>query len=362
MRILIIEDNETIATTLGAMLEECDMQPHICTDFSQAKSKLDTNQFDIVILDLMLDVTELPGLDVAQQIFEGTFFPVIVYSAKTDAFSTPESAFVRKISKVEDGSMATVVATVAEFRPHVSAIRSLKQQLNATINGVLYHSANALWGAMMGSESDLKEEVLVRSAKRHVAAQCDLPSTGAMMPWERYLHPPISQHLMLADILKMSGVEHATSSSNAGCLETAFRLIVTPTCDLCKGKGMVLTAKCKPFSVYEKAVGVDQSTAAKKKREKIKGTLNDAQVGGLIVLPQFGTLLPAMVADLRDLQVMSYTGTQVIDESEQPFERTVSIDSPFRERIAWAWMEISGRAGVPVVDTQTWVNELIPDK
>ena len=62
-----------------------------------------------------------------------------------------------------------------------------------------------------------------------------------------------------------------------------------------------------------------------------------------------------MVADLRDLELIS---TQDIG-SHKPFRRVASLDSPFRELIAWAYLQTACRPGLPDRDFDSWRDEII---
>jgi hypothetical protein len=38
--------------------------------------------------------------------------------------------------------------------------------------------------------------------------------------------------------------------------------------------------------------------------------------------------------------------------------RVASVDSPFREQIAWAFVQIAGRPALPDRDLESWVQEI----
>jgi len=47
------------------------------------------------------------------------------------------------------------------------------------------------------------------------------------------------------------------------------------------------------------------------------------------------------------------------EKGEAGFTRIASIDSPFREQIAWAHLQIAGRPGVPERDIDKWTQEIL---
>lgn len=68
------------------------------------------------------------------------------------------------------------------------------------------------------------------------------------------------------------------------------------------------------------------------------------------------TMIPTMAAYLRDLEFIPFGDIGIQDK---PFLRIASIDSPFRELIAWAYLNTACRPGLPDRDFNSWCNEVI---
>jgi CTP synthase len=63
-----------------------------------------------------------------------------------------------------------------------------------------------------------------------------------------------------------------------------------------------------------------------------------------------------MSAHLRDLELIP--ADEIGDGDPAKFVRAASVDSPFREQIAWAFVQIAGRPAVPDRDLESWIEEI----
>ncbi len=354
MHILLIDDDQTILDTLAGELADRDMKTTAIQSFTDAGDLLRDKDVDIVVLDLMESGDKRPGLDILQSLLQGHFLPLIVYSARIEwVDQVLEGPFLKVISKSGEGDTAVKVCdTISEFRPHVEAIQSLKADLYRTLGQVLYRSASLVWAATASHETE-KTDILRRCAKRHIAAGCDPLPGEKLESWERYLYPPIGDSLMQADLLRLKGTDQDPSS---------FRLVLTPTCDLVLRKQpevRVLTAVCEPMAKFEAAIGLQPGGKLKARREKVMKHLSHPQTSGYVPVPMFGNVVPSMVANLKNLEVMRHSAAGTFSAQMGAFERIVSIDSPFREQCAWAYVEIAGRVGVPDSNLDSWVEAAV---
>ena len=65
-----------------------------------------------------------------------------------------------------------------------------------------------------------------------------------------------------------------------------------------------------------------------------------------------------MAVYLKDLELILL---ERINGEGKTFERVASIDSPFRELVAWAYMQVACRPGLPDRDTETWSEEIVKE-
>ncbi len=81
-RVLIVDDEKLIVKGLKFSLEQDDMQVDCAYDGEEALDMAQNNQYDIILLDVMLP--KLTGFEVCQQIREFSNVPVIMLTAKGD--------------------------------------------------------------------------------------------------------------------------------------------------------------------------------------------------------------------------------------------------------------------------------------
>ena len=81
-KVLIVDDEKLIVKGLRFSLEQDGMKVDCAYDGEEALEKARANQYDIILLDIMLP--ELTGFEVCQQIREFSDVPVIMLTAKGD--------------------------------------------------------------------------------------------------------------------------------------------------------------------------------------------------------------------------------------------------------------------------------------
>ena len=94
-----------------------------------------------------------------------------------------------------------------------------------------------------------------------------------------------------------------------------------------------------------------------KLKDRLPGTvLSHGYFEAVIPFPCLEGRIPTMAANLRDLE---FIPVDDIGISEKAFLRVASVDSPFRELIAWAYLQIACRPGLPDRDFSLWSDEII---
>ncbi len=204
------------------------------------------------------------------------------------------------------------------------------------------------------------KRLLLRCVRRRLAASFD---SGTIIPgmtlqgWEQYIYPPLGDNLLMGDILfEKKGNKNDPKS---------YRLVLTPSCDMqanTRGKRKVdvaLVSKCSDSSLYIDALIDNNHIKREDISERLARFLHEPQVGGYIPMPKFEKLLPPMVADLRDLELIPISDITLNEEEDKKYLRTLSTDSPFRENIAWANIQIFGRPGLPDRDVEKWAKDML---
>ena len=81
-KILLIEDNEAIIKGLKYSLEQEKFEVEIAKDFKTSKDKLCSNEYNLIILDVMLP--DGNGFELCRYIKQNTKIPVIFLTAKDE--------------------------------------------------------------------------------------------------------------------------------------------------------------------------------------------------------------------------------------------------------------------------------------
>jgi len=300
---------------------------------------------------------EVPGQEVYDWIWRERFCPIIVYSAQPDASADKRAVhpFVRNIKKGR-GSPRQFAAAVNDFRPHVRAIREAESNVQREFAVALREVAPYAFDVF--SDAQQRDNTILRCGRRRLAALMDdLSRHGvgeSLASWEQYLCPPVSADVQLGDILrhKDGPVDDPTS----------FSVVLTPSCDLVASGGRnpkvknVLTASCCSMRDALARVGMPPERNANFRIRLKKTILTQGFYQGIIPLPRLEGRIPMMAADLRKL---GFTPMEKIGLSGTEYLRVVSIDSPFRELVSWAYLQIGCRPGLPDRDCDSWSQEIV---
>ena len=79
---------------------------------------------------------------------------------------------------------------------------------------------------------------------------------------------------------------------------------------------------------------------------------------GFVPLPSFYGKIPTMLANFRDLCLIPLGDVGELGTGRK-YERIASIDSPFREMIAWVYSNFTGRPGLPDRNFDNWKKEFV---
>jgi len=143
----------------------------------------------------------------------------------------------------------------------------------------------------------------------------------------------------------------------------SFGIVLTPSCDLVPGQAgevsHALLAACAPFDEFKIAAGLDKGTSAEKQRKRLPAALNRDQMGGFAPVPGLPGMFPTMCVNFRNLRLVPAAEIALAGEN-LPFSRRASLDSPFREKLMWGYVQIAGRPATPTLDPTNLLNEVAP--
>ena len=355
LKLLFIEDVRQSIEPILFLIES--KNPEMCfevSDFDAAKEKIASFQPDIVILDLMDDGGSAEpnpeGLNIHDFIWDQRFCPIVVYSARTDILEEEreDHPFVKCIKK-GTGSDQAVLNELYKLRPHVEALKQAEEVVRNSFSTAMRDVAPYA-SKVFADDPQRFEETIKRSGRRRVAALMDepLPDGKALAAWEQYLYPPISEHILLGDILKKSNGNKEDP--------TSFRVVLTPSCDMAVSNARapkvsdILVAKCCSMKDGLNRMGLNANDP--KIKERLRIVLSEGYTRAIIPLPALEEQIPTMAANLRDLELIP------IDNISTEFLRIASLDSPFRELIAWGYQQTACRPGLPDRNFDSWCAEI----
>jgi len=370
MKILIIEDDPGVSETLKDNLLEQhpELEVVVQGDFAEAVSSTQNERPDAVILDLLQGSPASGGLagnPSWQEIWQHRFVPLLVYTASAEETDPPlpnQHPFVKRIQKGLAQSAQTVVAELTAFLPYLRCVAEQRDKLELTMHRVLKETATAIWKSNLPIPD--RERVLGRALYRRVVAAADATMTSGnekLQPMEQYVYPPVESDLLMGDILRVSNA--------AWDDPTTYRVVLTPSCDLVRrderhATARVLIAQC--VSTGTLSTKWSLSPIDDKAKKHLLSYLTQAQKDGLVPLPGLPGVVPTMALDLKTLHLIDYSTIEGFTPSgesgavpEPLFHRIVSVDSPFREFLGWAFLQIACRPGVPEREWQKWAEEIV---
>ena len=366
MKVLIIDDDEAVRRSLRASIEEVDAWKTMARGFEGLDEALEDFRPDAVVLDLVDgDVTEEPaaGNRSFDQIRDNWFCPVVVYSGFGERREFDEHPLVKTVSKGRD-SDEEVVRRLQDFAPTARMIRSVHRQFDDRIREALRDSVPVLRDQIGRSAGGGDDAVLPRAVRRLVAARMDTDASGdgRLMAWERFVVPALGPHLLSADLLRRSDADWTDPE--------AFRLVLTPSCDLVRHgggeprAGRILVACCEPIRRLGNVEVKPGAALSRDRRNKLKSILTEGIADGFLPIPRFVGHVPSMAANLKRLDLVEWTEVQPeaqdgqVTADDAAFVRVASTDSPFRELVVWAYLRVTGRPGAPVFDVDGWLDDV----
>ena len=357
MNILHIEDDIMHRQRVKDGLSD-EFNPFIVScDFDDYSQYLESFNTDIIILDLSRDQTgdTEPGEISLEKIWGRAFCPIIIFSAFADENYTNKYSdmyFVRRVLK-GTGEIERLVSTVKEL----SGFIKCKNEISKLLNSHISETYKTVFPSMLnniGVSDQIISDVFNRLIRRRIAAAIDeTTDSSPIESWEMYLFPPISNQIFSADILYKKDEDKDKPES--------YKIILSPSCDLYKDESKkrkplekILVAFCVNIDLYLKSKNLPKGTTEQKIKDYLPKFLSNTNAEKYIPLPELKGLLPHMACDFKQLEMIEY---EKIGEDKE-YNRIASIDSPFREAIIWAYMQVNCRPGLPDRNFDLWTQQI----
>lgn len=360
-RILIVEDDDNMIESLKGAFSRLLGQSQVSScGFANATETIAKILPDVAVLDIFEDQVEGDSIEAVDPpwdyLWNQHFCPVVFHSGHViEKYQSITHPFVRYEFK-NLGSQNRVANDIKEFMPAIEGLRTVRRELARLAGETLRHVSPLIWQS--NKPATEQTDLILRVVRRRMAASLDYVAEheNQTQAWEQYIYPPIGGDLLTGDLIRVTD-----GSTNE---PTAYRIILSPSCDLVLGRKsktleQVLVADCIPVSEFLAKAGINpQKLSESEHRKKLLTELSKDQVAGLTVLPMFPAVLPLMAANLKKLSLIRYTDIATKNGETKPFSRIASVDSPFRERLAWAYLQVAGRPGVPDVDREALADSI----
>jgi len=357
MNILHIEDDEKQQQRVKDGLEDINPFIKFCT-FDDYHKYLGFYNNDLIILDIRKGQIgdDEPGYSIIDEIWETSFCPIIVFSAIANEIYPNEHSENYFIKKVEKGSgdIKRLIDTVKELSSYVERKNETLKLLNFHIIETYKEAFPIILNNLNDSNIEEILDIFTRLMRRRIAAALDESiDSSPIKSWEIYLLPPINKQLLAADVLFKNGEDKNKAES--------YKVVLSPSCDLQKDKikekkplEKVLVVSCVNIELYLKTKGLSKETSNKRFFEYLPKYISNSNNERYLPLPGLRDLLPNMACDFKNLEMIAY---DKIGEDKE-YLKIASIDSPFREAIIWAYMQINCRPGLPDRNFDLWTQQI----
>lgn len=359
MRILVIDDEkESVQEVYEELMKLGDCHCEI-VNFDNFQKDIARVNPHVIILDLLKgsSETDAPGLEIHGYIWGTRFCPLIFYTGRAELVSDQAASdhpFIKVVTKGNESELR-VLECVHNFKSHIDALDATEREIHSAMNGALREVAPDLFKST--TDTAERSDILVRSARRRVAAKMDEdlltgPEPGkGLKSWECYLYPPVVEHLLMGDILRKRGSDRNVPEN--------YVVVLTPSCDLVRTEKRspkvenVLVGHCANADRILQDLKL-KDAKPKNVIPKLQTMLSTGYTQSTMPLPSMPGAFPGLILDFRKLGLLEI---DAIGESKD-YERVASIDNPWRELLAWAFMLTACRPGMPDRDYETWATEI----
>lgn len=352
--VLLIDDDPKILADISEILtgsetEHYSIESVDTGDFEEGMKLLNTNYYDLVVLDLCKGKpsaeSEKIGEDILKDIKSETFVPVIFFTGLSKYVENLVSDVIRVVNK---GSGVDALEKEIEVLAK-SGILPIRNQLYGLIN----ESLRYFFWEFVHPKKDLidkiKDEVslgylLLRRLSHSLSKERikellddDKIVPGKAHPMEFYIYPNDEGEYECGEILEKEG---------------KIFVILTPTCDFVKSKKRkrkaenVLLANSillEETAEYQKYISSKDEKDIEKNRNILSNLIASRKGDRFFFLPQT-PFIKNHVIDFQQKEMVKY-------EELATFSRVAKLDDPFAQSMISAFIRYYNRVGFPDIDT-----------
>ncbi|WP_405921654.1 hypothetical protein [Streptomyces sp. NBC_00122] len=361
-RVLIVEDEVDIAEALSEMLAEelsdlGTLDIHVENDFDEAESLLETQAFDLVVLDVR-DAARggspahpnLQGRELHDRIAKTRWVPIVFCTALAEQVSDlAQPPLIQVVSKNRLDEAVTAVRAGLESGVPVLT-RHITALVDEHVRGFLRDEIAPNWDRLAAVDRSQIAAVLVHrlaawlkenavEALGAALGSSENPVVGHASTARVYLMPPVTKHVTAADILR----DH----------QDGWWVVLTPACDLYEDShsGGNRTAKAE-YVRLARAVPLSEAPLIARWNEVGSPTQGRERNAALEIFRNNSAryrILPKYL-DIPDLLVDFEIVQSVLLTEVRSWSRVATLDSPFAEAMLTSHGHTVARIGTPDVD------------
>lgn len=376
-RILIVDDDLESCKLTQEYLERNPLNANepppkveFITEFYQALEKLETERYDLLILDIKLAVgmpvpDEQVGIKILDEIQHRRFIPVVFYTALPHHADGLTTALIRVVSKAEH--ISVLLNEISKiFQTHLPAVnRALIHHLETIQRDYMWGFVTENWDQLRDTPDRASLAYLL--ARRlaislsgpgmkqfldDLGAKEGLEAKDKVHPMKYYVVPPFESSPVTGDLYQ-EAIEQIIG----------YWVILTPLCDLTPHEGnvkaeQVLLGKCLLLTEQEEYQTWAAGNKSKRSQKPLESLIGNNRKDGkqperYHFLP--GVLsLPDLVVDFQATKMVTY---EQLNEKRN-LKRIASLDSPFAECLLSRFTRYYGRIGTPDLDIDIVLNRL----
>lgn len=355
LRVLFIEDDETIANNLQKIFEDASiagytLKTKVFNHFEEGISAIDRYDFDLVVLDLYKDKgikDEEAGIKVLNAIRKSAFIPVVFYTGHAYKITNLISEVVGVVSK-GDGIEALTKEIERIINSKIAVLKSqIYGHLRESLRKYFWETVDAEKSVFVPGKSDVSLGYLLlrrfaNSLSKENIKQLlgdDKIKIDKAHPMEFYIFPSNGGEYEAGEILVRNGI---------------FYTVLTPTCDFVEEGGrkrkvgkvlLAIAQELKNTEFYRKFVSNKE-----KHRDDFARLIESRKGDRYFFLP--GTpFLPNLLLDFQNKVMFDY-------EELKDFSRVAKLDDPFAQSMISSFIRYYNRIGFPDIDSDYVINNL----
>ncbi len=325
-------------------------------DFDKAIGRLDSEEFDLLVLDVRLgpredEKEEEEGRKTLLVIKERQFLPIIFYTALPAKVKDLETPLIRVVEKTE--GVTKILECIQEiFKTKIPEVnRELVKHVQEVQRDYMWHFVAKNW-MLFGDTAD--RSCLAYLLARRLARSLDSPGiknlaeklgdTNSLVcrednvhPMRYYVMPPVGGRTIAGDIF----IDARTEPNK-------YLLLVTPSCDIIQGKAdVMLFAECKRLNEMKQFSewNTNGDGTADKYKNPLWQLLENRSGERFYFLPSVFDL-PDLVVDYQKLSSLELREVEQLRE-EGKLKCLASLDSPYAEAVLARFSRYLGRLGTP---------------